>query len=234
MVADDHPWLLSFVCTALNAHAIHMAAAHLYARASSDRSDLVCLLWLIRDESPERSVVDSDVARIAELVGGLVTGELTLEVVPQEARRTTPPDAATIIRFEHTGDPATALLMVETLDRPGLLRAVTTALLAAGVRIRKSLVAAARDGLVIQRFLLAEPDGRAPDAHRRDLLQADVLRAISAIAPRSQRVDSLVVPADEQEIFLPQKTSATDGESPPARTISGLIPIAPWKRSGVG
>jgi hypothetical protein len=41
MAADDHPWLLSFVCTALTAHAIHMLAAHLYARVSSQGTDAI-------------------------------------------------------------------------------------------------------------------------------------------------------------------------------------------------
>jgi UTP:GlnB (protein PII) uridylyltransferase len=234
MVADDHPWLLSFVCTALNAHAIHLLAAHLYARVSSQGNDLVCLLWLVREEFPDRLVVDADVARVAELVGGLVTGELTLEVMPPEARCTTPPDAATLIKFEHTGDPSSALLVVETHERPGLLRAVTGALLSTGVRIRKSLVASARDGLVVQRFFLAEPDGRAPDSHRRDILQADVLRAISAIVPRTARVEPSVDPTEEQRVFVPQGSSASGADGSPLRTISGLIPKISLGRRAIG
>jgi UTP:GlnB (protein PII) uridylyltransferase len=187
MVTRDHPWLLSFVCTALDAHAIHMSAAHVYARACPQGSDLVCLLWLIREDSPERSVVDSDVARIAELVGGLVTGELTLEVIPPEARRGIPPDTATLIRFEPTGDASTSLLVVETLERPGLFRAVTAALQAAHVRILKSLVATAPEGHVVHRFVLSEQDGRMPDSLRKNRLQAEVLRVISAIAPATSR-----------------------------------------------
>ena len=135
------------------------------------------------DDSRERSVVDSDVARIAELVGGLVTGELTLEVVSPEARRPMPPDAATITRFEPTGDSMTALLVVETREQPGIFRAVTSALLAAHVHIQKSVVATAPEGHVSYRFLLREEDGRMPDSFRRSRLQAHVLRTIHAIAP---------------------------------------------------
>jgi UTP:GlnB (protein PII) uridylyltransferase len=229
MVTRDHPWLLSFVCTALDAHAINMTAAHVYVRVCPHGSDLVSLLWLRREESPERPVVDSDVARIAELVGGLVTGELTLEAFPPESRRAMPSDAATLTRFEPTGDDTTALLVVETRDRPGIFRAVTDALLGAHVHIVKSLVATALEGNVVRRFILREEDGRMPDAYRRSRLQAHVLRAINAVAlvsPGRLHDKSTV------EISVGRSVEGADGGKPHLSSLAATVPpkMAPGAR----
>ena len=221
MVAHDHPWLLSFVCTALDAHAISMTAAHVYSRASPRGSDLVCLLWLQREDSRERPVVDSDVSRIAELVGGLLTGELTLEVVRPEARHRMPPDSATLTRFEPTGDAATTLLVVETREQPGILRAITDALLAANVRILKSIVATAPEGHVVHRFILRDQDGSMPDSYRRNRLQADVQRAINATAPAAPH-------------GLLHKPSGRLEQGARVRTVSGVIPAVSSKQSKTG
>ena len=220
MPADDHPWLLSFVCTALTAHAIHMVSAHLYARVS-DRTDLMCLLWLVREESAGRSVLDADVTRIAELVGGLVTGELTDEVVPRGARHTTPRDAATLIRFEDIGNAARASLVIETLERPGLFRAVTSALQSARVRILNSVATTAQDGRVVLRFSLVEPDGTAPDAHRRDLLQADVLRAVSVVVPGNGSGSYPLESAEARVVPLVGTRDSAGHQAEPRKLLAG-------------
>lgn len=85
------------------------------------------------------------------------------------------------MRFEEVPESGPATLSLETVERPGLFRAVTTALLDANVRIIASKRASGQGARVVHRFTLAEHDGRTPDQYRRGLLQAEVLRVVEPV-----------------------------------------------------
>ena len=182
IVAEDRPGLLSYLGTALSTQSIDLLAAQLYGRAAPRGAEVVNLLWLRRDEAIASSVADADVSRVANLLGGLMTGELRVDGRPLAARRTSP-ELATLVRFDDPSDASSpATLLLETVERPGLFRAVTGALVRAGVHIVASRRASGGAGRVVHRFVIAERDGTPPDQYRRGLLQADVLRIVEPVA----------------------------------------------------
>jgi UTP:GlnB (protein PII) uridylyltransferase len=176
IVAEDRPGVLSYLGTVLTTRSIDILSAQIYARANPFGSEVLDLLWVRRDEGATSPVDETDLVRIADLLGGLMTGELRMDGRPLGARHVASSESATLVRFEETSDRASATLSLETIERPGLFRAVTNALVAAGARIVASRRAAAPGGRVIHRFTLAEKDGRAPDQYWRGVLQAEVLR----------------------------------------------------------
>lgn len=189
VVSEDRVGLLSYLGTALTTQSMDLLAAQVYARATPLVTEVVDLLWLRRDEAMASSLVEADVARLADLLAGLVTGELCVDGRPLATRRA-PTEVATLVRFDESLDPGSsvsgsATLLLETLERPGLFRAVTGALLRAGVRIMASRRANAGGGRVVHRFVLAEEGGAEPDQYRRGLLQAEVLRIVELITQQT-------------------------------------------------
>ncbi len=176
IVAEDRPGVLSYLGTVFTARSIDILSAQVYARANPYGSEVVDLFWIRRDQESVSAVAESDLERIADLLGGLMTGELKMDGRPLGARHFASSESATLVRFEEASERGSATLSLETVERPGLFRAVTSAILDADVRIVASKRANAPGGRVIHRFSLAEPDGRVPDQSRRGVLQAEVLR----------------------------------------------------------
>ncbi len=185
IVAEDRPGLLSYLGTAFTTRSIDIVSAQVYARANPRGAEVVDLFWVRREEGTAAAVVDSDLTRVADLLGGLMTGDLRMDGRPLGARHVASPDAATLVRFEEVPEFGPATLSLETVERPGLFRAVTTALLNANVRIIASKRAAGQDSHVVHRFSLAEHDGGTPNQYRRGLLQAEVLRAVEPLARKA-------------------------------------------------
>ena len=184
VVADDRPGLLSYLGTALATQSLDLVAAQIYGRSLPTGAEVVDLLWLRRDEDIASSVGEADVGRIADLLGGLMTGELRADGRALIPRRTSA-EAATLVHFDDTsvsGGPIA--LTLETVERPGLFRAVTDVLSLAGVRIIGSRRANGRGGRVVHRFAFEELDGLPPDQYRRGVLQAEVLRVVELVANR--------------------------------------------------
>ena len=178
IVAEDRPGLLSYVGSALMTRSIDIVSAQVYARANPRGAEAVDLFWLRREEGPSAPIADADLSRVADLLGGLMTGELRMDGRPLGARHVPTPYSATLVHFEEVPERGPATLCLETEERPGLFRAVTSALQAANVRIIASRRANGDGARVIHRFSLAEEDGRAPDQYRRGVLQAEVLRVV--------------------------------------------------------
>jgi UTP:GlnB (protein PII) uridylyltransferase len=203
VVADDRPGFLSYLATALTAQSIDILAAQVFARRDPRGSEVVDLFWLKRDESVAPSLVESDLGRVADLVGGLMTGELRTDGRGIAARHEATDDSATLIRFDDSPDLGHATLTLETVERPGLFRAATGALERAGVRIVRTRRAPGPGFRVIHRFAITEADGRAPDQYRRGTLQADVLRVIEPHA----RGSSVAIPPDDPADLAGEESS---------------------------
>jgi [protein-PII] uridylyltransferase len=191
IVADDRPGLLSFISAALVVNRLEVEAAQAYTRSES--GEAVDFFWVRRDLGPlapgsagaagaAAPVLDADVARVAEVLRGLVTGALTVDDVAASARghRPRPTGATTHVRFDETSEAGLAVLTVETTDRPGLLLAITRALHRARVQIVAS-EATTTDGRVVDRFTLVELDGAPLRASRRGVLQVEVLAAVDSL-----------------------------------------------------
>ena len=185
VAADDRPGLLSCLAMALATQSLDLLAAQIYGRVGPRGAEVVDLLWLRRDESIAPSVAETDIARITELLGGLMTGELRTDGRALLARRTSA-ETATLVHFDDASASAgTIALILETVERPGLFRAVTDALVLLGVRILGSRRANGGAGRVVHRFIFAESDGMPPDQYRRGILQAEVLRVAELVANRA-------------------------------------------------
>jgi [protein-PII] uridylyltransferase len=176
VVADDRPGLLSQISAALVAHEIDVLGAHAYCRRCEDgRVEAVDLLWIRRFSPPPLRA--ADVGRIAETLDALVRGEATFDKAVSLARaiRAAPP--ATRLRFEDRD--GVTYLSVEAVDRPGLLLAVTRALFEAQVQI-VGVHVSTEEGRALDRFHLAELDGRRLRQSRLLELQTIVLAAIES------------------------------------------------------
>jgi [protein-PII] uridylyltransferase len=185
IVADDRPGLLSFISAALVVNRLDVEAAQAYTRAEHDEA--VDFFWVQRAVEQGAAgatspVLDADVARVAEVLRGLVTGALTVDEVAASARenRARPAGATTHVRFDQTSDTGLSVLTVETTDRPGLLLAITRALHRARVQIVAS-EATTKDGRVVDRFTLVELDGAPLRVTRRGVLQVEVLAAVDSL-----------------------------------------------------
>lgn len=184
VAADDRPGLLSYISAALVVHRMDVEAAQAYTRV--DSGEAVDFFWLRREGADDgragAPILEADVARIADVVRGLVTGALTIDGVAAaaQAERVKPPAGRTRVRFDETTESGLAVLTVETYDRPGLLLAITRALHRARVQILAS-EATTKDGRVIDRFTLVELDGAPLRSSRRGILQVEVLSAVDSL-----------------------------------------------------
>jgi [protein-PII] uridylyltransferase len=188
VVADDRPGLLSFICASLVLHKMDVLSAQAYTRLLPEGGgEAVDFLWIRRDAGADHAmpVLEADVDRISQVLGQLITGDLSIESAAERARssRTVPPGASTTVNFDEDDDEGLVVLTVETFDRPGLLLAITLALFRANVQIITS-DALTRAGRVFDRFSLAEVDGSPIRRARRGVVQIEVLEAIHALSRR--------------------------------------------------
>jgi len=185
LVAEDRRGLHSHLGTVFTTRSIDILSAQLYSRADPRGAEVVDLFWLSRNEGAAATIAPNDLARVADLLGGLMTGDLRMDGRPLAARHAASQASATLVRLEDGPEGGPATLRLETVERPGLFRAVTSALLDANVRIISSKRASAPGARVIHRFSLVEQDGRPPDQYRRGLLQAEVLRVVEPVTRRA-------------------------------------------------
>lgn len=185
IVAEDRPGLLSYLGSAFTTRSIDILSAQVYARANPHGAEVVDLFWIRRDETVASAVVEGDLSRVADLLGGLMTGDLRMDGRPLGARHLVSQESATLVRFEEVPEVGPATLSLETVERPGLFRAVTAALLDADVRIVASKRASGQGARVVHRFSLAEHDGRTPDQYRRGVLQGEVLRVVEPVTRKA-------------------------------------------------
>ena len=181
IVADDRPGLLSQISAALVAHEIDVVTAHAYCRARSDGiEEAIDLLWIRRVARANGSIGPiraRDVAAIGEMVDALVRGNAKVVPALGFARAVRTAAASTRVLFESGADDGTMVLTVEATDRPGLLLVVTKAIFRAGLQIL-GLRATSEEGRAIDRFHLAELDGKPLVQARLRTLQVEILSAL--------------------------------------------------------
>jgi UTP:GlnB (protein PII) uridylyltransferase len=182
LVAENRPGVLAYVGMAFAAQSIDILAAHAYGRWDPKGAEVVDLFWLRRDEDVAPSLVEDDLIRVADLVGGLITGDLRIDGRPPGPRLAPTADSATLVRFDEGNRTNVAVLTLDTIERPGLFRAATEALQRSNVRIHGSRRVPGPGGRVVLRFDISDQDGRWPDQYRRGVLQAEVLRVAEAAA----------------------------------------------------
>ena len=189
IVADDRPGLLSRISAALVALEIDVVTAHAYCRARSDGTqEAIDLLWIRRVARANGSIASiraRDVTAIGEMVDALVRGtaDLARAIELPAPPRSAP--SATRVLFESGAGDGTMMLTVEATDRPGLLLVVTKAIFRAGLHIL-GLRATSEQGRAIDRFHLAELDGKPLLQARLLTLQVEIL---SALEPEPERIE---------------------------------------------
>src|SRR5260370_4376672 len=187
LIADDRPGLLSFISASLVLHQMDIMTAQAYTRVApgTSLSEAIDFLWIQRDAPHPLPVLRADIARIAEVLRALITGELTIELALRRVRppRQAPPGTRTRVTFDDASNEGMVVLRVETFDRPGLLLASTQALLHAEVQIIQTH-ATTRNGRVVDSFTITELDGAPIGRQRRGTLQMEVLAAIDRLARR--------------------------------------------------
>jgi|HubBroStandDraft_6_1064221.scaffolds.fasta_scaffold16529_3 UTP:GlnB (protein PII) uridylyltransferase len=199
IVAEDRPGLISYLGTAFIARSIDILSAQLFARANPEGGEVIDFFWLRRSQELGSALVDADLALVADLLGGLMTGDLRVDGRPL-GNRPTPTESATLVGFDEAIGAEPATLSLETVERPGLFRDVTTAILDTSVCIVRSKRASAPGGRVIHRFVITERDGQTPDQYRRGLLQAEVLRVAEPAARTGHAAGSNETdPSENQE-----------------------------------
>ena len=184
IVADDRPGLLSQISAALVAHEIDVVTAHAYCRARSNGTqEAIDLLWIRRVARANGSIGPiraRDVAAIGEMVDALVRGNAKLEPAlgfVRAVRAVRAAAANTCVLFDDGAGDGTMVLTVEATDRPGLLLVVTKAIFRAQLQIL-GLRATSEEGRAVDRFHLAELDGKPLVQTRLLLLQVEILSAL--------------------------------------------------------
>jgi [protein-PII] uridylyltransferase len=185
VVAEDRPGLLSFVSASLVVHGADITAAKAYTRTRPEtgRPEAIDFVWVKRAAEPAATFSQADLEKIDATLTALVTGMTSVESVLRRDRLPSrgPSNAPTRVAFDDAPGAGSGVLTVETVDRPGLLLAITQALFRAGVQIVDS-EATTRNGFVVDHFTLVELDGAPIAQLRRRTVEAEVRSAIEARA----------------------------------------------------
>jgi [protein-PII] uridylyltransferase len=183
VIAEDKPGLLSRISATLVAHDMDVVAAQAYGRTREDSErEAVDLVWIRRlpDAAGKASPVRSrDVAHIGETLAALIHGQASFDGAVNLAQAVRSADSSTRVRFESSAssnDGAT-LLLVEAVDRPGLLLVVSRTLFEERVQIVGSHVST-KEGHVLDRFQVTELDGSPLTGARQLAIRTAVLAAL--------------------------------------------------------
>ena len=181
VIADDRPGLLSRISAALVAHDMDVVAAQAYCRRRADQQmEAVDLVWIRRvpsDSGAPPAVRSRDVLRMGETLDALVRGRASFEGAVSFARAVRAAEASTRVRFERDPRDGATMLLVEAVDRPGLLLVVSRTLFEERVQIVGSHVTT-RGGHVLDRFQVTELDGSPLVGARQLAVQTAVLAAL--------------------------------------------------------
>ncbi|HSO39496.1 MAG TPA: hypothetical protein VLT33_43510 [Labilithrix sp.] len=183
VVADDRPGLLSQISAALVAEQIDVVSAHAYCRTRPDGAkEAVDILWIRRVARLGGVIAklrERDVTALGELVDALVRGNAKVDQAVGFARAIVAAGASTRVLFDDSAKDGTMVLTVEATDRPGLLLLVTQAIFRAELQII-GLRATSEKGRAIDRFHLAEADGKPLVLARLLALQVEIFTAIES------------------------------------------------------
>jgi [protein-PII] uridylyltransferase len=182
VVADDRPGLLSNICRVFVAHDLEVLAAQIHCRARGALPTEAFDLFWVRPHATLRATTPLDADALERIAADL---ESALYVA---ARSTLPPPGAAPRFFGASTPPrvffnSSALrrgayvLVVEVLDCPGLLLAISLALHRVGVQILGSDVRT-EGGVARDCFELANPSGTTFSAERLAAIRQTVVEAV--------------------------------------------------------
>jgi len=184
IVAPDRPGLLSLIAAALSSHDLDVIAAQIYTRTLPKKEqEAVDLFWLRRRpkaHSPPE-IPNEEIGQMESLLSDLLKGDVLAERLVERATLEAPYAAPgmTVVRFE-TGHDGASVLVVQTLDRPGLLLTISRCLFCLDVQVVESDVSTTQ-GRVLDRFYLVDFDGRAISERRRGQIEMEVLAAVESL-----------------------------------------------------
>jgi UTP:GlnB (protein PII) uridylyltransferase len=183
IVAEDRPGLLSVVASALVMHRLDVKGAQVFCRKMSDgRREAVDLFWLrsFRAHESSRAIDGALVSGVERTISELlsshchsVRAESPRVIRPSEPLRLGPRvylDVRALQRGECT-------LVVEALDRPGLLLDVSRTLFRLGIETIATEVRV-EDGVAHHRFGLSVRNGTRLTAEEMARVRAAVLRML--------------------------------------------------------
>jgi [protein-PII] uridylyltransferase len=185
VVADDRPGLLSNICRVLVAHDLEVLSAQIHCRVRGDGLPLEAFdLFWVRPRGSRRPRTPLDSSQL-ELVANDLESALYVaarSTLPPPGTRphllgaSTPPrvffNASALRRGEY-------VLVVEALDCPGLLLAISLALHREGIQILGSDVRT-EAGLASDCFELASPSGGSFSSERLAAIRQTVVEAVRA------------------------------------------------------
>lgn len=177
VVADDRPGLLALVGAALLMNQLDVVEGEAHTREMPGRPDEAVDLFVVRQRDPAayRKPVGPQQAQAVEAtLRDLIAGERTPESGETEA---VPEESETTVRFLEDKHGVLTTLEVEASDRPGLLRALATALYKQDVQIVSSLVRT-RGKRVLDQFHIRELTGEPISNDRRLQIQLAVMSTV--------------------------------------------------------
>jgi UTP:GlnB (protein PII) uridylyltransferase len=183
IVADDQPGLLSLIATALVMHRMDVSGAQIFCRERpGGHREAVNFFWLRRSTGSGMTptIADRDLSHVAQTLSDLLVARPGAPH-PEPAPRPSAPVPLFIqprvffdVRALRQGE---YVLVVQALDGPGLLLAITRALIGRGVEIVASEVRT-EDGIAKDRFTLASPDCLPLTPDSLAAVQRTVLKAV--------------------------------------------------------
>jgi len=184
VVAPDRPGLLSLIAASFTLHDLDVITAQVFTRIlPSGDAEAVDLFWLRRRPlaKSQREITTEEIASMKSLLGDLLTGHALASTLLARSIVDAPVSipGMTSVRFEPDQD-ATAVLVVEAYDRPGLLLTISRALFCLDLQVVSSDVETSQ-GRAVDRFYLLDFDGRTISERRRPHIEAEVLRAIEKL-----------------------------------------------------
>ncbi len=167
--ALDRPGLLALISRSLAELGFQVKAAEAFCR-NVEPKEALDFFWL---DDPEHRITDDEIRVFAELLEEAIHGRR-----PETAPTVGPASGAgTTVRFLEDAHGTLSVLEVETVDRSGLLWAITQALHQSGVQIIGSQIRT-EDTRVLDRFTIEELSGSPISDERRWEIQVAVLSAL--------------------------------------------------------
>lgn len=174
VVAEDRAGLLSLISDSFTRTGLDVVSAVGYTRKVPDRSaEAVDFFWLARQNGVIGPLQLQEIEHVRETLLHLLAGELP----PPPLYRGPGRHGETSIRFIENANGKLCTLELETADASGLLRVITAALFAQGVRINGCKLTT-HNGRVLDRFTVTELDGSVISPERRLQIQVAVISAL--------------------------------------------------------
>jgi [protein-PII] uridylyltransferase len=172
--AEDRPGLLATIGAALSdlGYEVQAGEAYCFDEPASARRLALDVFWIV---DPQGKLSDEDSEALRELIEELLSGRR--EPKARLAVQAPQDPVGTTVRFLEDSDGQLSVLEVETVDRGGLLWAISHALQQAGVQIVGSHIRT-KQGRVLDQFTLEDQTGAPIGDQHRLRIQVAVLSAI--------------------------------------------------------